>query len=51
MDTNGNINKRSIVIGDTHGRNYWKKIIKHENPNRVIFIGDYFDSFDIPGVD
>ena len=51
MDTNGNINKRSIVIGDIHGRDVWKKIIEHENPNRVIFIGDYFDSFDIPGVD
>lgn len=51
MDTNGNINKRSIVIGDIHGRDVWKKIVKHENADKVIFIGDYFDSFSIPHSD
>lgn len=37
---------KTIVIGDIHGRPYWKQIIVKEKPNRVIFIGDYFDSFD-----
>lgn len=41
---------RTIAIGDIHGRNTWKKIIEHEKPDRIIFIGDYFDSFDIPAV-
>jgi predicted phosphodiesterase len=42
---------KTIVLGDTHGRPLWKTAIKNENPDRVIFIGDYFDSFDIQGID
>ena len=42
---------KTIVLGDTHGRSFWKLITHKENPDRVIFIGDYFDSFDIPGVE
>lgn len=40
-----------VVIGDIHGRNVWKEIVNYENPDKVIFIGDYFDSFDIPHSD
>ena len=40
-----------MVIGDIHGRSIWKSIVQKENPDRVIFVGDYFDSFDIPGLD
>ena len=43
--------KKTIVIGDIHGRDIWKSIVAQENPDRVIFIGDYFDSFNIPGID
>lgn len=39
---------RTIVLGDTHGRDAFKVIINNEKWDRVIFIGDYFDSFDIP---
>jgi predicted phosphodiesterase len=42
---------KTIFIGDVHGRATWKLMVHQENPDRVIFIGDYFDSFDIPGVD
>jgi len=42
---------KTVVIGDIHGRSIWKLIIQKENPDRVIFIGDYFDSFVIPGLD
>jgi predicted MPP superfamily phosphohydrolase len=39
---------KTIVLGDTHGRSFWKLAIHQEEPvDRVIFIGDYFDSFDI----
>ena len=38
------------MIGDIHGRDDWKKIIEKENADRYIFIGDYFDSYDIPGL-
>lgn len=37
-----------IVLGDIHGRTVWKDIITKENPDKVIFIGDYVDSFDVP---
>jgi len=38
---------KTIFIGDIHGQDTWKKIVESENPDRVVFIGDYFDSFDI----
>jgi predicted phosphodiesterase len=36
-----------IVLGDTHGRDKWEQIVKQPS-DKVIFLGDYFDSFDIP---
>jgi len=42
---------KTIVLGDTHGRSTWKLAIHQDQPNRVIFIGDYFDSFEISGVE
>jgi predicted MPP superfamily phosphohydrolase len=35
---------KTIAVGDIHGRDVWKEIITKEKPDRVIFIGDYFDS-------
>lgn len=36
-----------IVLGDTHGHDDWKKIVEKESDaNKIIFIGDYWDSFD-----
>jgi hypothetical protein len=42
---------KTIVIGDLHGRSDWKLAVYKENPDRVIFMGDYFDSFEISGVE
>jgi predicted MPP superfamily phosphohydrolase len=42
---------KTIVLGDTHGRSLWKLAVHQDKPDRVIFIGDYFDSFDISGVE
>lgn len=42
---------KTIIIGDIHGRDAWKQIINQEqDADRVIFVGDYFDSFDVPGL-
>ena len=30
-----------LVLGDIHGRPFWKEIIEKENPDQVIFLGDY----------
>jgi UDP-2,3-diacylglucosamine pyrophosphatase LpxH len=42
---------KTVILGDTHGRPHWKQIVASENPDRVIFIGDYFDSFDNTAVE
>jgi UDP-2,3-diacylglucosamine pyrophosphatase LpxH len=42
---------KTVILGDTHGRDYWKGIVASESPDRVIFIGDYFDSFDNTAVE
>lgn len=33
-----------VVLGDIHGRTVWKKIIDKEQPDQVIFLGDYVSS-------
>ena len=39
---------KRIVLGDPHGRyEYVKQIYDKEQPNEVIILGDYFDSFNI----
>ena len=35
-----------IVLGDIHGRTGWKKIIDKEQPDQVIFLGDYVSPHD-----
>jgi len=42
---------KTVIIGDTHGMSTWKLIVDQEKPDKVVFIGDYFDSFDISGVE
>ena len=40
---------KTIAIGDIHGLPVWKDIIKAEGDfDRVVFVGDYVDSFYIP---
>ena len=43
---------KTIIIGDIHGHTTWKQIIAQEqDADRVIFVGDYFDSFVVPGLE
>lgn len=40
------MNKKTLIISDIHLR--WRivdKIIKHESPDEIVFLGDYFDQF------
>lgn len=39
--------RKLVIIGDVHGRQDWKRIANIEGEARYIFLGDYFDSFDI----
>lgn len=38
-----------LVLGDIHGRRIWKDIIEKENPDKVIFLGDYVSTYE--GID
>lgn len=42
---------KTIVLGDIHGRTIWKDIISKEDFDRLIFIGDYFDTHENISVD
>lgn len=43
---------KTLIIGDIHGRSIWKDIIKlNDDVDSIVFMGDYFDSFDISGID
>ena len=43
---------KTIIIADVHGRDQWKKIVAQEkDADTVIFLGDYFDSFDVSAVE
>ncbi len=33
-----------VVIGDIHGKTIWKDILDKEQPDKVIFLGDYVDN-------
>jgi predicted MPP superfamily phosphohydrolase len=35
-----------IAIGDIHGRSSWKEIVESTDADKIIFVGDYFDSKD-----
>ena len=42
-----------IAIGDIHGRDIWKQIVakEHDTTDEFVFVGDYFDSFTVKGLD
>jgi hypothetical protein len=43
---------KTVYIGDIHGLTTWKKIVR-DNPDtdNYVFVGDYFDSFDVSGIE
>ncbi len=43
---------KTVYIGDIHGLTIWEKIVR-DNPNadNYVFVGDYFDSYDISGIE
>lgn len=43
--------KKVIVLGDTHGRQFWKYIAYRGDWDELVLIGDYFDSFEFTGLE
>jgi UDP-2,3-diacylglucosamine pyrophosphatase LpxH len=43
---------KNIYIGDIHGLTVWKEIVEaHPDATNIVFVGDYFDSFDVSGLE
>ena len=42
---------KTIVLGDIHGRTVWKSIMNQEQPDRMVFLGDYVSSHEDIGAD
>lgn len=42
---------KTLILGDLHGNTIWEAICKKELPDRLVCLGDYFDSFDGSGID
>lgn len=43
---------KNVYIPDIHGRQSWHQIVEdNQDADNIVFIGDYFDSFDISGVE
>jgi predicted phosphodiesterase len=43
---------KQVVIPDVHGLQLWKRIVEnHKDADRIIFLGDYMDSFTISGLE
>lgn len=41
-----------VVIGDIHGHDSWQRVLNHEKSfDKVIFLGDYWDSFSVNSKD
>lgn len=41
--------KNTLIISDVHGRQYHKQMLNnHPEIEKIVFLGDYFDSYDIP---
>lgn len=41
-----------IALGDTHGHTTWKQVVeKHKDADKIVFIGDYVDSFVVTSED
>lgn len=37
---------KTVCFGDIHGLSIWEDIIQKENPDKIVFLGDYFDPYD-----
>lgn len=38
---------KTVYVGDVHGERHWRKIVNGQSWDRIIFVGDYVDSFHI----
>ena len=44
------MDKKWIVIPDVHGRKFWRDVVKGRETERIIFLGDYLDPYEVEGI-
>ena len=42
--------KEILIIPDVHGRDFWKEAVVSQDYEKVVFLGDYSDPYDIEGI-
>ena len=45
-----NMNKKILIIPDVHGRTFWKSALKSGNYEKIVFLGDYTDPYEMEGI-
>ena len=41
---------KTLIIPDVHGRSFWKAALQKEEYDKVIFLGDYVDPYELEAV-
>ena len=44
------MNKNILIIPDVHGRTFWKAAIDPDNYEKIVFLGDYADPYEMEGI-
>ena len=42
--------KELLIIPDIHGRDFWKEAVERKDYEKIIFLGDYTDPYDMEGI-
>ena len=44
------MNKKILIIPDVHGRTFWKSALKTGDYEKIVFLGDYTDPYEMEGI-
>ncbi len=44
------MNKKILIIPDVHGRTFWESALKSGDYEKIVFLGDYTDPYEIEGI-
>ena len=44
------MNKKILIVPDVHGRTFWKSAMKSGDFEKIVFLGDYTDPYEMEGI-
>ena len=44
------MNKKILIIPDVHGRTFWESALKSDDYEKIVFLGDYTDPYEMEGI-